>query len=429
MSAAQDEPKPQVTAPVPEANATADSKGVAGTALPDPVEHPPEVSAGPAVSTDQDDGRASPSQSAEVTPSRSETPSPVPRPWVGAILRLVVLVTALAAAAAAVWAWRQSASHPSTDAAEISAPVTGISAIVPGLVIEVAVSESARVAAGDLLFRIDPEPYQLELDQARAALAAAESELRQGEGNLALQQSNADVANSQIERATANLELAQQTLNRLEPLLAQGYVTAQEVDAARTALRDATVTLAQSQSHAQGTDAFVGTLDTRRAQVDVARASVALAERNLRNTEVRAPTDGVLAGMTLTAGEFVVSGVTLFSLIDDSHWRVSALFRETDLPNIRIGDRARVFLLATPDLMIEGVVGGIGWGVRSSEEAQLLGLPLVASKLDWVRAARRFPVEIELEHPPEGLVRLGASVSVRIIGPEEGAVGESGTGQ
>ncbi|WP_372839042.1 HlyD family efflux transporter periplasmic adaptor subunit [Phaeovulum sp.] len=335
-----------------------------------------------------------------------------------ALLRVGVVLLALSAAGLGFWAWMQSDSHPTTDAATIDAPVVGIAPIVPGVVMEVAVVNSQHVNAGDLLFRLDPEVYDLELQQARAVLAAAESELRQGEGNLALEQSNADIASSQIDRANANLSLARQTLARLEPLLEQGYVTAQAVDSALTAVRDAEVTLQQAQSHASGTDAFVGTLDTRRAQVDSALAAVALAERNRRNTEIFAPRAGYIAGLTLTAGEYVVSAVPLFSLIDDSEWRVTALFRETDLPQIATGDAVRVFLLAAPSTPIAGRVTGVGWGVRSSDEAQLLGLPLVASKLDWVRAARRFPVEIELEDAPEGLVRLGASASVRILGAE-----------
>lgn len=344
-----------------------------------------------------------------------------------AILRLVVAALALAALSLGLWAWRQSERYPTTDAATIDAPVVEISAIVPGLVLEVAVENNQHVEAGDLLFRIDPEAYDLELAQARAALAAAESELRQGEGNRALERSNADVAQSQIDRAEANLALAQQTLARLEPLLEQGYTTAQEVDSARTAVRDAEVTLQQAQSHASGTDAFVGTLDTRRAQVDSARAAVALAERNRRNTEIRAPRSGYIAGLSVTEGEFVVTAAPLFTLIDDSHWRVTALFRETELPRMALGDRVRVFLLAAPSTPLEGRVTGIGWGVRSNDEAELLGLPLVASKLDWVRAARRYPVEIELEDAPEGLVRLGASASVRVLGPAE-AGDDTGTG-
>ncbi|MCW1933758.1 HlyD family efflux transporter periplasmic adaptor subunit [Pararhodobacter zhoushanensis] len=338
-----------------------------------------------------------------------------------AFLRVGVAVLALGAGGLSVWAWQQSESHPMTDAATVDAPVVEIAAIVPGLVIEVAVENNDHVEAGELLFRLDPEVYDLELQQARAALAAAESELRQGEGNRALEQSNADVASSQIDRAEANLTLARQTLMRLEPLLEQGYVTAQQVDSARTAVRDAEVTLQQARSHASGTGAFVGTLDTRRAQVESARAAVALAERNRRNTEIHAPRAGYIAGLTMTTGEFVVTAAPLFSLIDDSEWRVTALFRETDLPQIALGDSVRVFLLAAPSTPIRGRVTGVGWGVRSNDEAQLLGLPLVASKLDWVRAARRFPVEIELEDAPAGLVRLGASASVRILGVDADA--------
>lgn len=335
------------------------------------------------------------------------------------ILRLVVIAMALLALLAAVWALGQSRSHPMTDAGSVDAPVVNVSALVPGQVEQVVAANNQPVQAGDLLFVVDPAPYRLLRDQAQAQLAAAQSELAQGQGNVALQQSNADVAVNQITRARNNLDLARQTLARLEPLLARGYVTAQEVDSARTAVHDAEVTLDQAQAMATGTAAFAGNTDTRRAGVDAAQAAVALAERNLRNTEIRAPIAGVVTGLTLTRGDYVVTGTPLFSLIDTAQWRVSALFRETDLAHIQPGDRARVFLLAAPNQPIEGRVASIGWGVRSTDEAQILGLPLVANSLDWVRSAARFPVEIELEAPPEGLTRLGASASVRILGTEK----------
>lgn len=331
---------------------------------------------------------------------------------------IVVVATVLVALGLGVWAWRASSARPATNGATVSAPVVNIVAILPGRVVEVAVVDGQSVAAGALLFRIDPEPYELQLEQAKALLATAESELRQGEGNLILEQSNAEVAASQIERAENNLELTEASLARLLPLLHKGYVTAQEVDTARTLARDARVTLAQAQALSGGTAAFVGTLDTRRAQVDSARAAVALAEHNLRNTKIVAPRAGVLAGMTLVSGDFVVTAAPLFTLIDDSQWRVSALFRETDLPQIKAGDKALVFLLSAPTTAIHGTVTSIGWGVQTSDELNLFGLPYVASKLDWVQAARRFPVEIELEDPPQGLTRLGASASVRVVGQD-----------
>lgn len=334
------------------------------------------------------------------------------------LFRLVSLITVLAAVALGIYAIRQAERFPQTDAAEVSAPVIAISATVPGRVVELLVENNQLVEAGDPLFAVDPEPYELELAQARAVLATARSELAQGERNLELERSNADVAAKQIDRARNNLDLARQTLERLQPLLARGYVTEQEVDTARTAVSDAQVTLDQALAHAAGTGGFVGTLDSRQAQVDLAEASIALAERNLRNAIVRAPVKGRITGLTLNAGEYVVTGAPLFSLVDTAHWHVTALFRETDLPVIHKGDAARVYLLAAPDRAVEGTVTGIGWAIRSTEEAQLLGLPLVANRIDWVRTARRFPVEIELHDPPADLTRVGLSVSVRILDGE-----------
>ncbi len=334
------------------------------------------------------------------------------------LIRGLALIVILAGLGLTLFAARRAAQHPQTDAAELSAPVIKVSATVPGRVVEVLVENNQMVAAGEVLFRVDPEPYELELTQAQAALKTAQSELAQGERNLELERSNAEVAASQIARARNNLTLAQATLERLEPLLEPGYVTEQEVETAQTAVDDAQVTLAQALAHAAGTDSFIGTLDTRRAQVMLTEAGVALAERNLRNTEARAPVAGRVTGLSLDAGEYVVTGTPLFSLVDTAHWHVNALFRETDLPQIRVGDRARVFLLSAPDVAIEGRVTGIGWAIRSVDEANLLGLPLVANKIDWVRTARRFPVEIELHDPPAGLARVGLSASARVLGGE-----------
>lgn len=318
-----------------------------------------------------------------------------------------------------VLAFRRAEHYPHTDAAEVAAAVVSVSAIVPGQVVEVLVKDTEYVEKGDVLFRVDPEPYELELIQARAALSTAKSELAQGQRNLDLERSNAAVAAKQIDRARNNLTLAQATLDRLVPLLAQGYVTEQQVETARTAVSDAEVSMEQARAHAAGTDQFVGTLDTRKSQVTLAEASVALAERNLRNTERRAPVSGRVTGLKLDPGEYVVTGTSLFSVIDTAHWHVSALFRETDLPQINVGDRAQVFFLADPDVAIEGEVSGVGWGIRSSEEGHLFGMPIVANRIDWVRTARRFPVEITLHDPPEDLTRVGLSVSVRILDKAE----------
>ncbi|MET3926322.1 multidrug transporter subunit MdtN [Devosia sp. 2618] len=320
-------------------------------------------------------------------------------------------------------AWATNVTSPRSDVAEIEAPIVHISSTVPGRVIAIEVSNNARVSKGDILFRIDPEPYQLRLDQAQAELRAAESEVAQGERNIATEQSNADVAQKQIERAQFNADLAQQTLDRLEPLLERGFVTAQQVDQARTTLNDSLVSLEQALQQSQGATQIIGTLDTRKAQVDTARATVALTQRDLDNTIIRAPFDGRIVGLVMPPGEYVITGQTVFSLIDTSGWEAVAFFRETELASITIGDEAQVFVMADAKNPIQGTVSAIGWGVRSEDSATILGLPLVSNSLNWVKVAKRFPVYIHLHEPPDGLMRVGASAVV-VISESQGETGD-----
>ena len=323
------------------------------------------------------------------------------------------------------FAWSTVSTSPRTDVAEIHAPVVHVSSIVPGRIIAIEVENNARVKKGDVLFRIDPESYQLRLTQAEAELRAAESELAQGQRNIDTAQSNAEVAQKQIERAQNNADLAKQTLDRLEPLLSKGFVTAQQVDQAKTAYSDALVSLDQALQQSEGASSVIGTLDTRQAQVDTARATVALARRDLDNTTIRAPFDGLIVGLTTPVGEFVVSGQAVFSMIDTANWEAVAYFRETELPAIHIGDEADVYVMASPDQPVRGTVVSMGWGIRSEEEITVLGLPVVSSSLNWVKVAKRFPVYIHLEDPPPQLMRVGASVNVAISGSAE-APGDGG---
>ena len=313
-------------------------------------------------------------------------------------------------------AWSAGLASPRSDVAEIEAPVIQISSTVPGRIISIAVTNNDAVKAGDILFQIDPEPYRLRLEQAQAELRATQSELAQGERNIATEQSNADVAQKQIERAQFNADLARQTLERLEPLLDRGFVTAQQVDQARTTYNDSLVSLDQALQQSQGASQVIGTLDTRQAQVDTATATVALAQRDLDNTTVRAPFDGIVTGLTMPAGQYVITGQTVFAMIDTSQWEAVAFFRETELPNIAVGDAAEVFVMANTRVPVRGTVSAIGWGVRSADAATILGLPLVSNSLNWVKVAKRFPVYVELHEPPTDLMRVGASAVVVIQG-------------
>lgn len=333
------------------------------------------------------------------------------RLWVARALAVILIGGGIWAA---IFAYGRVETAPRTDSAELGATTIPVSALVPGRVMEVAVDNNTRVAQGDLLFRIDPEVYELRVTQARAALRTAEAAASDRARMITNEISALEISRAQVLRAQNNLALARTSLQRLENLAPQGFVTQQEVDTARTLAEDAQVTLEEAMTAERMAEIRIGTLDAAEAQVDLARATLALAERELANTHVTAGVDGIVTGLNLGVGAGVVPGVPLFTLIDTSEWRVTAFFRETDLRHIRLGAPADVFVLQDSNRRLQGHVHSIAAGIRSQDEISVLGLPVVPSALDWVRVASRFPVEIVLEDPPDDLMRLGASAAVVI---------------
>lgn len=326
-------------------------------------------------------------------------------------LGVIVAVAILAATAVAGWVWlRQGETNPMSEDAVLSADVVNVAATVPGRVIAIGVAENQRVAQGDLLFALDPEPYRLVVAQAKADLALAEATRDAQRRTIAAEQANAAVAGRQIERARTNLALAEATLARLLPLAPKAYVTAQQVDDARTARDDARTSLDQALRQAEAAEALVSTLDASEALVAARRAALAIAEHDLAATEVRAPHDGLVVGLTAATGEIVAPGQSLFTLIDATAWRAAATFPETELARIAPGDCALVYVLADRSRPVTGRVEGIGWGVVSEDLVNLpRGVPYVPKSLNWVRIVQRFPVRIALEDPPADLMRVGAS--------------------
>jgi multidrug efflux system membrane fusion protein len=200
----------------------------------------------------------------------------------------------------------------------------------------------------------------------------------------------------------------------MEPLLGRGFVTAQQVDQARTARRTAQIALQQAQLQAdEARQAIINTKPTE-AELEGARATLALAERDLNKTVVRAPCDGRITALDIAAGEFAATGHPLFTIIDTEHWYAIGNFRETDLAGIKPGQRGTVYVLAQPSRPVSGKVDSLSWGVASDVSATFGGLPHVERTLNWVRIAARFPVRVLLDAPPDDLMRYGATAVIVI---------------
>ncbi len=304
---------------------------------------------------------------------------------------------------------------PSTDAASIDADVVHVASEVGGRVIKLGVSENADVKRGDLLFQLDPEPYQNAVAQAQADLAVAEATLATQQRVVATQNSNAVVAGDQVRKATQNAALAHRTVDRLRPLAQDGYIPEQQLDQAEVAAHDADKSLSQAREQQAAAKTAVDTTDAAEAAVQARRAALAIAEHALRQTTVLAPHDGRVVGLTITSGEIVAPSQSLFTLIASDEWFSVGNFRETVLSRVKVGNCATVYSMIDRSRPMQGIVTGIGSGVLDTDRVNLpRGLPYVEPSLNWVRVSQRFPVRVKLENPPQDLVRLGASAIIEI---------------
>ena len=321
----------------------------------------------------------------------------------------------IAALAFGIYVLERSAAFPTTDDASIDADVTHIAAAVGGRIIAIPVAENAAVAKGDVMFQIDPLPYQLGVEQARADLELAQATLETQRRAISTQQSAASIAADQTRRAQTNLAEAQRTVDRLQPLEAKGYVPTQQLDQARTLARDAATSLAQAQIQEAAAVEAINTDAGAEATVRARKAALAIAERALRDTTVPAPHAGRVSGLTVSTGEMVAPSQPLFALVNTKTWFATANFRETDLAPIAVDDCATVFSMIDRSRPVKGVVQGLGAAVLDTERVNLpMGIPYVQNSLNWVQVAQRFPVRIRLEDPPQELMRMGASAVVEV---------------
>lgn len=333
---------------------------------------------------------------------------------IAAVLSIVIIVASI------FFAWlhlRQLHLNPLSEDATIEASVVHISSSIPGHINALHVQDGEKVKKGQLLFSLDPEMYELRLQQVKAELALAEAVLKDKERMIKAESHNAVVTTEQIERARTNLKLATQSQARMASLAPKGYVTRQQLDEANTLKNDAEISLRQAQEQAGAAEVLVGNTAAQIATVAMSQNSVAMAEHNLKQTKIYAPHDGYISGLNVASGEHLLPDISVLTLITSDHWHAAAMYRETELKRIKPGMCATVYALADPKVAIKGKVQSIGWGVMSEDMVNLpRSLPYVQKSMNWVRVAQRFPVRIRLDTEPEQdwLLRMGASATTII---------------
>jgi len=405
---------------------------------------------------------------------------PTPTPLTNPKMRRGLLLGAIAVVVAAVALYLYFHNRESTDDAQVDGHITPVASKIYGRVGKVLVNDNEAVKVGQILVQIDDADYRAAVDQARAALALAESEARSAgvdvprtSENVASGTSSAEaqlagaqadlmraqashdqaqtadlaVAQANIEKSKANAELARADLERYTPLMQKGEISKQQYDAAK-ANADATSSalvadqqrLAQAQRNIEITRAQ---LDAAKARVDEAKAGLAsahadqkriamrsadaqgklagveraraaleAAQLNLRYCDIAAPVDGVATHKTVEVGQIVQQGQGLLVVVPLQDVWVTANFKETQLRDMKPGQRAYVNV----DTYGKTFTGRVD-SIAGATGAVLSLLPPENATGNFVKVVQRIPVKIVLDPIPSNvaILRPGMNVDATVI--------------
>ncbi len=335
-----------------------------------------------------------------VPPSR-----PAARRWTRLLTMLSVPLLLLIGGGAY---WQSLQGQVSTDNAYVHLDKVSVSSEVGGKILDVIVRENQQVKAGDLLYRIDPEPYRLQIAQADAAIATAQA------SQVALANASA-LSGADISSAQESIAYARTNLVRQEALWKRGFTTKAAYDAAQHSVSMAQEELRLAQSKSREAAAKLATgqqVPGVFPQIAQARAQRDLAELNLRRSEVRAPASGKVAQADrLQRGQEVISGLPVLTIVADATGYIEANFKETDLADMKVGQPAEVRFDAYPGVMIKGHVEAIGAGTGSEFSV----LPAQNATGNWVKVTQRVPVRIALDEPSPRQLIAGLSTKVKVF--------------
>jgi multidrug efflux system membrane fusion protein len=242
----------------------------------------------------------------------------------------------------------------------------------------------------------------------------AEGALTNAGLQIAAQQAQVKSAEASLDQAQAKLATAKDNYDRIAPLLAKHYASAQDVSDAKNSMQAAMAGVASAQAQVLSAQSSVLSISEAQAKRDAAAASLAQAELNLKYCTVKAPFDALISQMSISRGAYAAQGQQVFTLIDIHSWWVCEPFREGQLRNMKVGDPVSVELKTAAGKYFKGTVESIGWGA-TPQALQNSILPVIPQALDWVQLEQRFPVRIKLaDDVPAEILRVGTTAAATV---------------
>ena len=333
------------------------------------------------------------------------------------VLLAVALIGAIGAAGLFGWRWYdRSRDIQGTNDAYVRGEITDISSRVTGYAEEVLVDDNISVKAAQVIARIDPRDFRLNVERAQAALDQAKANLGQIGAQRELENSKILVAEAALRSAQAQTKNADLALQRATTLAAKSFATQASVDADTAAATQARSAVDQAEANIAFEREQLVVIDSNeavaKAQVASAEAALLSAKFALEDTEIWAPIDGVVANRKTRVGEYVTAGTRMLSIVPIDNLWIEANYRETQVGRMKIGDPVRVDVDTYPGKALCGYVESIA--PASGSEFALI-TPDNATG-NFTKIVRRFTVRIRFNasEANASLMRPGMSVETEV---------------
>jgi multidrug efflux system membrane fusion protein len=276
---------------------------------------------------------------------------------------------------------------------------------VTGPIIGLYVVDNQQIKKGDRIYKIDPTPFQLEVNTRQAQIEEQTRLVKVAQEELPDRQAALESATSAhtyaVEQQARYAVLAATTTRRAPSS------TAPTTRLRRTAAEKtiAEIAIAKAQT----------SVNVHKAALDVAKAEKATAEWKLAKTDVVAPADGWINNLTVRIGDTATVSIPNVGIVDAHAWRIIANYKEYYIRPFAIDGTAWVWLDSAPWKFHKARITGIARGISRDPQAPML-LPYVAPTTDWIRLQRRIPVTIVLEEqPPGGKLYMGADARIVVF--------------
>jgi multidrug resistance efflux pump len=281
---------------------------------------------------------------------------------------------------------------PYTSQARVQAFVVPIAAEASGKVRRVHVRNDVDVEAGQTLFELDPEQYQIALQSARSNY---ETIRRTVNASVAA----VEAARASLRAAQAGFAMAEKDASRQERLHAEdpGAISVRRLEIAQATREEARSQVRKAEADLRKAEESAGDRGENNAQLQTARAAVEKAELDLERTKVVSPARGRVTDLRVDVGNFTQAGAPVMTLIAVHDVWISADMTENNLGHIEPGDEVAIVLDVMPGKVLEGRVRSVGGGVSSGQSSPVGTLPTVENSRDWLRQAQRIPVAIEFD--------------------------------